>query len=265
MIEAQQSRSPADDGRARTRPPPPLDGDTLSVFGRLVGAEQPTLAFPGSPTRIFEAGTDLVREGSDAASLYILVEGWACRFSTTAQGGRQICGFVLPGEIANLDSVIFDRTDLGVRAITQLRAVAVPRRDVLNLANESPDLAQTFARLAMIEKAGLSQWAVSLGRRSAKERVAHLLCELAARLHHEQQDGSGFDFPLTQEQIADAAGLTAVHVNRTMQQLRSEGLIVTRERRMILPDIARLRSIAGFSPGYLHLDAFSRSDGHVRG
>lgn len=120
-------------------------------------------------------------------------------------------------------------------------------------AQPSETLSGTW--LALVENAILSKWALSLGRRSAKERLAHLVCELSLRLDAEDSNESRFAFPLTQEQIADALGLTPVHVNRTMQQLRSEGMVATGNRAITLPDLQGLRQIGGFDPHYLHNDA----------
>jgi urease accessory protein UreF len=116
----------------------------------------------------------------------------------------------------------------------------------------------------MVENAVQSQWALSLGRRSARERLAHLFCEMSVRLDAEDEGESSFAFPVTQEQVADALGLTAVHVNRTMQQLRAEGMVVTGSRTITLPDVQGLRRIAGFDPRYLHTTEASngRADFH---
>ena len=106
--------------------------------------------------------------------------------------------------------------------------------------------------LALTDNAILSQWALCIGRHSARQRLAHLLCELSARLDPEDGNESSFALPVTQEQLADALGLTSVHVNRTMQQLRTEGLIVTASRVVTIPDVSQLRKAGEFDPAYLH-------------
>ena len=138
---------------------------------------------------------------------------------------------------------------------THSTIVALPRDRALALAAQHPGTARTFTWLALVENAILSRCALSLGRRSAKERLAHLLCELSVRLEAEGENESSFACPLTQEQLADALGLTAVHVNRTMQQLRNGGLVATENRTVTLPDVERLRQVGGFDPGYLHVIA----------
>ncbi len=206
------------------------------------------------PTRMVGAGTDLVREEERADSLFIIVAGWACRFTTTRDGGCQLPAVLVPGDVCNLDSLMFERPGFGVRTLTEATIVTLPRERALALAAKHPGIARTFTWLALVENATLSQRALSLGRRSSRERLAHLLCELSVRLEAEDGDQSCFAFPLTQEQVADALGLTPVHVNRTMQQLRAEGLIESAERIMTLPSVARLRHVSGFDPRYLHLD-----------
>lgn len=206
-----------------------------------------------SPARASRAGADLIREGDATDKLYIVTRGWAFRFKTTHEGSRQIVALVVPGDIANLDSLMLDRPDYGVRALTAVEVVAIPRERVLELAGTHGSIAMALGRLAMIENANLSQWALSLGRHSAQKRLAHLLCELGARVTGSSEDPGSFELPLTQEQIADTVGLTPVHVNRTMQQLRSDGLIVTANRSVMFPDMGRLREVGEFDPAYLHL------------
>lgn len=197
--------------------------------------------------------TDLVREGAHADDLFIIVDGWACRYATTSDGGRQLSALLLPGDLGNLDSLMFDRLDYGVRTLTETTVVTLPRDSALALAAKHVGIGQTFTWLALLENAILTKWAQSLGRRPAKSRLAHLLCELSLRLDAEDGGESRFAFPLTQEQLADTLGLTAVHVNRVLQQLRLDFMVATTNRTMILPDVAGLRKACGFDPGYLHL------------
>jgi CRP-like cAMP-binding protein len=243
--------------RSTSRGPSPgseLAGTRLWNSRFLSWEEQHALGSAVSPARTVRANADLVREGARADSVHIVVRGWACRYATTRDGARQLPTLLVPGDIGNLDSLMFERLDYGVRTLTEATVVGLPREQALALAAKHPGIARTFTWLALVENAALSKGVLSLGRRSARERLAHLLCELSVRLDAEDGGESAFPFPLTQEQVADALGLTPVHVNRTMQQLRGEGLVVTADRTMTLPDVARLRRIGGFDPGYLHLE-----------
>ena len=254
MIEAQQFDR-LSGTRVAARSSSRLAGTRLWASRFLSREERDTLEEAVVSTRSVNANTDLMREGERTDALFIVADGWACRYTTTREGGRQLPALLVPGDVGNLDSLMFDRLDYGVRTLTQATIVALPRDRALALAAQHPGIARTFTWLALVENVILSKWTLSLGRRSAKARLAHLLCELSVRLDAEDGNESSFVFPLTQEQIADALGLTPVHVNRTMQHLRTEGMIATANRTMTLPDVQGLRRIGGFDPRYLHIDS----------
>ena len=218
----------------------------------LSGIERQALHAAALPERSGKANSDLLHEGDASDQLLILTEGWACRYKTTRDGSRQIVALLVPGDVVNLDVLMFGRLDYGVRALTNAKTIALPCDRVLALAEKHTGIAKTMTRFAMVENAILSQWALGLGRQSAMQRLAHLFCELAVRLSGHEL-ASSFEMPLTQEQLADALGLTPVHVNRTMQQLRGMGLIVTSNRTLTLPDVPLLRKEGEFDPSYLHL------------
>lgn len=240
-------------------PRPTLAGTRLVRSSLLSDGERDALERAALPPRPFRPGTDVVREGDVTGHLHFLIKGWACRYKTNRDGGRQIVGVSVPGDAANLDALMFDRPDYGVRTLTAASVVAIPRDRALELAEQHGGIAKVLTWLTLVENAVLSQWALCLGRLSAHQRLAHLLCELAVRSTEGEADAGAFELPLTQEQLADALGLTSVHINRMMQQLRSEQLIVTSGRMVTIPDMARLRDIGEFDPAYLHLE-----DGGVR-
>jgi CRP-like cAMP-binding protein len=249
---------------AALEPSSPLSGTRLLMSHFLSRDEQHALDAVAEPARTVRPNVDLVREGEGAESLFVITRGWACRYATTREGGRQFPALVVPGDIGNLDSLMFDRIDYGVRTLTEATVVALPRQRALELMAQPPGIAQTFVWLGLVENANLSEWALSLGRRSAEERLAHLICELSVRLDAERENTSTFGFPLTQEQIADTLGLTSVHVNRMLQHLRGQGLVSTENRVMTIPDVARLRQVAGFDPRYLHTERTAAARGGVR-
>ena len=220
----------------------------------LSSGERGALADAVHTPRVLDANADLLREGDSTDSLFLLVEGWACRCTTTGDGSRQIAGLAVPGDVVNLDSLLLDRIDYGVRVIRRATVLTLARDRALALAAEHPGIARAFTWLALVENATLGKWALCLGRRSSRERLAHLFCELSLRLGGENGNESGFELPLTQEHLADALGLTPVHVNRVMQQLRVEGLVSTASRVMTIPDVARLRRVGEFDGRYLHLN-----------
>lgn len=240
--------------RTASRPTPSLSGTRLWASAFLSREERCALEDAVSPARSVGHSIDLCREGDPTDTLFIVTDGWACRYATTREGGRQLPALLVPGDIANLDSLMFDRPDYGVRTITRARIVSLPRDRALALAERHAGIARAFTWLGLVDNAILSKWTLSLGRRSAIERLAHLLCELSVRLDPETGEEGRFALPLTQELIGDALGLTSVHVNRTMQQLRNDGLVEIANRTMTLRDMGRLRQLGGFDPRYLHID-----------
>ena len=199
------------------------------------------------------ARSDLVREGEGVGCLYIIQEGWAYRYKMTQDGGRQITAIFTPGDICNLDTLYFAETNYGVcmpqsgvvRSLSREHALALPQR--------YSGFARAFAWLMAVEKAVLDQWMLRLGRYDAIERLSHLLCELAVHSRCLAAKGQcRFVLPFTQQELADILGLTPVHINRTLQHLRCDGLIASEGSEVAILDIERLRRIGEFDPVYLH-------------
>jgi len=165
---------------------------------------------------------------------------------------RQILSFHIPGDFIDLEGAILNVADHNVQALSRCELALVPVEAVRKLANEHPMIARAMWVDALVDSSIFREWVVNVGRRDARSRIAHLLCELAVRLDDEPRDGSVFALPLTQEHIADATGLTSVHTNRTIQSLRREGLISLASGRLVIHDWNALRSIGDFSELYLH-------------
>lgn len=242
------------------RPPVPdqsptrLGGTRLWRSRHLRPEDRRALEAAVAWSRTVGANMDLVRAQDRADHLLFITSGWAYQYLCTRDGGRQLPALLVPGDTANLDSLLFEGLDYGVKTLTAATIVAVPCGDALALAEQHPGIARAFTSLALIENAVLSKTTLSIGRRPASARLAHLFCELMVRLGCEDDKAFSFAFPLTQEQIGDALGLTPVHVNRMMQQLRSENLIRVANRVMTIRDVAALRHAAEFDPAYLHMD-----------
>ena len=238
-----------------TRSAPSIAFTRSAALKFLSAEERRALSRVSLLSRPVRASEELVREGELIGSIQFLIDGWACRFKLTRDGRRQISTLLAPGDVCNLDALLFDRLDYGVRMLTAGTILSIPRERVIALAAEYPGISRGFTWLGFVENAILAQWALCLGRQSARERVAHLICELAVRLGCSDDDGEiSFELPLTQEHLADALGLTPVHVNRTLGQLRAEGMLASSVRRFEVRDVAALRRIADFSPTYLHID-----------
>jgi CRP-like cAMP-binding protein len=203
--------------------------------------------------RRVNGGDLLVREGDPSGFLYFLAGGWACRFTSTPDGKRQIPAILVGNDICNLDILAFDQIGYGVKMLTPGVVLSLPVSEARSLRAASQELAWAFAWLGFVDNAILTQRAMWLARLSARDRLVHLLCELSVRLGFEPDDTTGsFEVPMTQEMLGDVLGLTAVHVNRTVQQLRHEGLLVSGMHRTIVSDIAGLRRSILFDDSYLH-------------
>ena len=193
-----------------------------------------------------------MRQDEKADHIYFMEEGWACQFRTMRDGRRQILRVLLPGDVCNLDSLQTENAPFGIRALTPVSTLSVARQHLSALCHGSPGIANSVIQLALCENAMLNQRATCLGRRSAPERLAHLLCELGTRLGHgARSETISFELHLTQEQIADVLGLTAVHINRMMQQFRRQGLLHTEGKIFTLEDMGALKDMAEFDPAYL--------------
>ena len=211
------------------------------------------LATLGVELRVVESNATIVPEGPRNGTIHVLLEGWAARVKILENGSRQIPALMLPGDICDIGALHLDRLDWAVSALTRCTVAAIPRDGLNALLDRHKGLRAAIGRMAAVENSISTQWTVCLGRRSARERLAHLLCELFVRLQAVRgASADGFLLPLTQEEIADVLGLTAVHVNRTLQNLRSDGLITLKEYRLYIPDLGALRRLAGFDGNYLH-------------
>lgn len=198
----------------------------------------------------------LVREGNEVTNCCLLVKGYAFRHKLAQDGGRQIVSFHMRGDILDLQHLLFPAADHNVQTMTEATIAWTPCRELRRLAHERPRVADALWRDTLIDASIFREWVLNVGRRDARTRIAHLLCEFAARA---EAAGLGaadrFELPMTQEQIGDATGLTAVHVNRMLMQLGAEGVIARRGKDVIVGDWARLRRLAGFDPSYLHAAA----------
>ena len=185
----------------------------------------------------------------------LVQEGWACRYKVLEDGRRQIVGFFLPGDICDLNVFVLRELDHSIGTITPVTLSEISKPSFEELMGSSARLAQAMWWESLVSAAIQREWAVNLGRRDAFERVAHLLCELFLRLRSvDLTDGDSCDFPLTQSDLGEATGLSNVHVNRVLQELRSANLIVLKHRKLTIPVMAALQHAALFNGNYLHLD-----------
>jgi CRP-like cAMP-binding protein len=199
-------------------------------------------------------GRCIVREGDKTDHVTVVRSGLAYSCKVAGDGGRMIVAFHMPGDIIGFHGVKPMVADCTVQGVSTCELAQVSRQDLVDLAATSPGITEALWRDREIEASILREWALNLGRRNARTRVAHLICELMVRQSVASMGyQSSFEFLVTQEQIGDALGLTAVHVNRTVQQLRRDGLIAGAGRVLVIPDWSSLAAAADFQPAYLHL------------
>jgi CRP-like cAMP-binding protein len=205
------------------------------------------------------ARRDLIREGDPPRYGHLVLDGWACRHKTLPDGRRQIVSLFVPGDFCDPDVHILKAMDHAIGAITPLRVAQIGPEDMDALRESHPRLGQALRWDELVTAAIQREWTLNVGERSAYERIGHLMVELYFRLRIVGlTEGHSFDFPLTQTDVAEATGLTSVHVNRTMKELRSDGLLEVERRRATLPDLERLMEETMFSASYLHLDREGR-------
>lgn len=230
----------------------------LEAFTELGGDDHAALAELTAPIRAVEGRQDLVREGDTPGDLKLILGGFACRYRLMPDGRRQILSFMIPGDFSDLHLMPPRSIDYGVATISPCEVADVSRESLAALF-ERPGLEQALRICRFSEEAIVREWLVNVGRRSAAERVAHLLCEFFVRLRVIGQVTNGRTrFPVTQGDIADSTSLSVVHVNRILQDMRRVGLLTLGNRELTIHDFGRLARIGGFSAAYLQLnDDFS--------
>ncbi len=225
----------------------------LEKLGPLSDEDRRVLQDLPITVREVEADRDLLREGDQPTDCQLLLEGFACRYKTLENGGRQIMSFHIRGDICDLHSLLVGRMDHNISILTPGKLAAISHATILGWTERHPALGRALWWDTLIDAAIFREWVVNVGRRSAYQRIAHLLCELITRMH-----AAGLakdytcDLPITQTELADAAGLSTVHVNRTLQELRGKGLIELQNGTFVALDWAGLKEAAGFDPAYLH-------------
>jgi len=225
----------------------------LQANGRLSESVLARLKAACAQPRLVPARTDLVSIGQRASDLHILFDGWAARHKVHSGGRRQISALLLAGDICDLDQLYLPRPDQTVTTLTECLIVSVARADLLQLMQEYPALNLAMGSLAATENTILGERICGLGQRKGVQDLAHLVCQLLFRLFFVgQASEQQFRLPLTQEQLGEVLGLTGVHVNRMLQQLRAQDLMERRGDRITIPDLDALVSFAGFSPTYCH-------------
>jgi CRP-like cAMP-binding protein len=213
---------------------------------------------------IFAARQDIVCEGDHVENIHLVLSGLAFRYKLLPDGGRQIMAFLVPGDLCDIEVFVLDKMDHSIAAVSETTCVLIPAQRIRELLKEVSSLTEALWWSTMSDSAVLRERIIDHGRRDARERLAHLFYEILIRYRVVgATDDNTFRFPVTQEELADATGLTPVHVNRRLGQLRKEGLIEFRGKVLKVLDPAGLKKAAKFNPNYLHLIRTEKEQGQV--
>ena len=203
--------------------------------------------------RLVQAGVDLISEGDAPSDVHLVVDGFACRYKILKDGRRQIMAYLVPGDICDLHVFLLDHMDHSLGTLAPSHIVDFPRATIMQLL-ERPAISRGMLLSTMVDEGTLREWLVNIGQRQARPRIAHLLCELPARMRSVGLvTDNTYALPLTQIEIAETMGMTPVHLNRVLQSLRQKGLVSFEDKELVVLDVKGLEREAGWNPNYLHL------------
>ncbi|MCJ2087178.1 Crp/Fnr family transcriptional regulator [Methylobacterium sp. E-005] len=227
----------------------------LEYGARLTDEDRAVLHDLTRRTRRVARRMDISPEGERPENVHLVVEGFACRYKTLADGRRQIMAFLVPGDFCDLHVAILGEMDHSIGTSWGCTIVDIPRSVIEHLTAHHPRITRALWWATLVDEGTLRAWLVNMGQRAADRQMAHLVCELLVRLRVVGLvSEDSFEFPMTQDDLGDALGISSVHVNRVLQDLRGQGLLEWRRKRMRIPNAARLMAFAEFDPKYLHLN-----------
>jgi len=227
----------------------------LDHGAELSAADVKALESSVTAVRQIEIHEDLIEEGDRPEFVHVVLEGFAYRYKTLEDGGRQIMAWLVPGDFCDLHVAILGEMDHNIGTLSASKIALIRPDAVVELTQTSASLSRALWWASLVDEAILREWLVGMGRRSADRQIAHLFCELLVRLQAVgRAPGNVLKMPVTQAQLADTVGMTTVHVNRTVQQLRELGLITWRDRTLTITDVDGLQAFADFDANYLHLN-----------
>jgi CRP-like cAMP-binding protein len=225
----------------------------LQSITDLTSEERQALLDLPMAVRTYAKGQDIVRDGDTPSECFLILEGFTSRYKLLLDGRRQIMAFHTPGDMPDLHTLHIRVLDHSISALMPTSAAFIPHRSMRDLTERFPGLLHAFWRDTMIDAAIFREWMIGVGRRTAHERIAHLVCEMLLRLRAVGlAPNDTFKLPATQAEIADALGLSNVHVNRVLQDLRGDGLITWTSYTVSVLKWEELQSLALFDATYLH-------------
>lgn len=227
--------------------------EKLRGFGTLSAEDEDALAAVTSTPRRVAGRGDLIREGDQPGPVLVILEGWACRYKILPSGTRQVLAFMMPGDCCDLHVGLLDEMDHSIQTITPALVATIDRIQMDTIFDDRRAVAKAMYLSQLVDEGTMRAWITSMGRRSSIERVAHLMCELYLRARNiGLADTPHFALPLSQLLLADALGMTSVHLNRVLKELRLSGAMTLQRGSLIITDPGKLVKIAGFDENYLH-------------
>lgn len=228
----------------------------LSLFTRFTQEEAGAIA--DLSTRVVEvpAHIEIVREDDLPDHVIFLLRGFACRHKLLPSGKQQILAFMIPGDVCDPGITLLDRRDHSISAMSSCQIGHVADDELTEIGVRFPKVGAALRWASLVEDAINREWIVNLGQRQALGRMAHVICELYYRLRAiGQVDGPSYALPVSQAELGNAMGISSVHINRTLQELRGKKLIAFSDRRMTILDLRSLETLGEFDPAYLHQEA----------
>ena len=233
----------------------------LELFGSLPEVDRQLLDRIVTNRRSLKARTSIIREGDEPADVHVVLSGMACRYKLLPDGSRHIFAYLLPGDFCDLHIFILNEMDHGIETLSSCEIADIPRSQILEMT-QRPELGRALWWATLVDEATLREWLVNLGQRDAIHRIAHLFCELHLRMKTIGLVGNGtLSLPITQAELGETMGLSNVHVNRALQELRASGLIEFKTGMLTVHDVDRLRKMSDFNSNYLHLGGGKRDKG----
>jgi CRP-like cAMP-binding protein len=228
----------------------------LEQFVRLSPSDRAVLTRAASErVRKFGPRVDITREGDRPKDVHLILSGWACRYKQLEDGRRQVVSFFLPGDMCDLNVFILKEMDHSIGTITAVTVTDLSREFFEEISAGYPRIATALWWETLVNAAIQREWTMNLGQRTALERMAHLFCEVFLRLRLAGlTEDSSCELPLTQADLADATGLSKVHVNRTLQELRAARLVALKGKTLTVPNLERLMNAGLFNANYLHME-----------
>jgi CRP-like cAMP-binding protein len=226
----------------------------LQGFGPMPAASEAAIvALADLRVRTASAGEDIISEGDDPRDVYLITQGWACRYKMLEDGARQIVGLFVPGDLCDLHVYILKEIDHSISAITPITYACISPGVLEALGDAHPRVLRALWWESLVSASVQREWTVNVGQRDAYESLSHLCCEMFLRMRLVGLvDKTTCAFPLTHRDIADALGLTETHVGRVIRKLNDQGYAHLRRRMLTVHNLPKLQSVAKFNANYLH-------------